>query len=754
MPDRLGEILIRQGLISADQLAQAVDVQRRKGGLLGEALVALGHVDEATVLRGLAEQYGVSYVTRKQVAENLVPKSFLAVVPLEEAERHLVFPVWYNKSSGELVLIVSDPTDRKTVESVRARTKVPVITTILALPSTIRAAIDKHYKGVHDAFERAHDDAAIRLPPPPPPSPTGKVAEGKITTPPVGGEWQEDVRRLAALRHGALTGSTHIGHVAAEVHETESPQGELVALFEPDATRAKAVRAFLQSEGYRVRPVTDRAQLAEVVGREAPAVFLVRDEVAKKDVGLLDWMVRTCPHAKVRRVDAFGQALVEEPGRVRQLLDSLIEALDKFLKGVTLDAGRAQTGPSLPRIARQVGQRMGLAMETLDELTIGAYMHQLARDEFSIPSIVDVTPQTDKNVLLEQVRIPIHWLVHLDIPVPADKVLAHVYERVDGTGFPEGLTGDEIPIAARILTAVIAFQRLAGDRIPDDKAEIAAAFRRLVDSRGKIFDPRVLNTFLEVLEKGLLLGEIEVDLDKVLIVDPDADFAESLANHLLTRQVRVLRAPTHAKARELIRGYQPELVVTEVHLPDGDPLAFLQPDAAGGGTPTVMFVTSEQSQATMGQALEKGAEDYVLKIVGEKVLLAKIERVLERVAAARSSRARGAQGGVAGRLSEMSLSDIIQILATSGKTARIGLTRGPDSGSIWLRDGNIVHAELGDVEGEEAFYGLIPWGDGEFQIDTGAIAPLETIDSGYESLILEGLRRLDEARADTFDEAG
>ncbi|MBK7972052.1 MAG: DUF4388 domain-containing protein [Deltaproteobacteria bacterium] len=445
---------------------------------------------------------------------------------------------------------------------------------------------------------------------------------------------------------------------------------------------------------------------------------------------------------------------MEEPGRVRQLLDSLIEVLDKFLKGVTLDAGRAQTGPSLPRIARQVGQRMGLAVDALDELTVAAYMHQLARDEFSIPSVVDVTPQTDKTVLLEQVRIPIHWLVHLDIPVQADRVLAHLYERVDGEGFPEGLTGDEIPIAARILSAVIAFQRVAGDRIPDDKVEIAAAFRRLVDVRGRLFDPRVLNTFLEVLEKGLLLGEIEVDLDKVLIVDPDADFVESLANQLLTRQVRVLRAPTHAKARELIRGYQPELVVSEVHLPDGDPLTFLTRDPAGGAVPVGMYVTSEQSQTTMGQALEKGAEDYVLKIVGEKVLLAKVERILERVAAARSSRARGAQGGVAGGLSEMSLSDIIQILATSGKTARIGLTRGQDSGSIWLRDGNIVHAELGDIEGEEAFYGLIPWADGEFQIDTGAISPLETIDAGYESLILEGLRRLDEARADTFDEAG
>ncbi len=747
MPDRLGEILIRQGLITPDQLAQAVEIQRRKGGLVGEVLVGLGHVDEATVLRGLAEQYGVSYVTRKQVAENLVPKSFLAVVPLEEAERHLVFPVWYNKSSGELVLIVSDPTDRKTVDAVRSRTQVPVITTILALPSTIRAAIDKHYRGVSDAFDRALDDSVIRLPPPPPLRP----AESKTAVPPVGGEWQEDVRRLAALRHGSLTGS----HPGTEAHEPESPHGDIVALYEPDAARARTVRAFLQSEGYRARPVIDREQLAELVAREPPQVFLIREEIAKREAGLTDWVQRLVPHVKIRSVGAFGEALVEEPGRVRQLIDSLIEVLEKFLKGVTLDAGRTQSGPSLPRIARQVGQRLGLGAAALDELTVAAYMHQLARDELAIPSVVDVAPDTDKTLLLEQVRIPIHWLVHLDIPVPADRVLAHLYERVDGEGFPEGRSGDEIPLGARILTAVIAFQRLAGDRIPDDKSEIATAFRRLVDGRGKLYDARVLNTFLEVLEKGLLLGEIDVDLDKVLLVDPDAEFAESLASHLLSREVRVLRAPSFAKARELIRDYEPELVVSEVHLPDGDPLAFLSgTGAAGAAGPTVMFVTAEQSQATMGQALERGAEDYVLKIVGEKVLLAKIERVLERVAAARSSRARAGQSGVSGRLSEMSLADIIQILATGGKTARIALVRGGDEGSIWLRDGTIVHAEAADEQGEEAFYRVIGWNEGEFQIATGAIAPLETIDAGYESLVLEGLRRLDEARAESYDEAG
>ncbi len=753
MRDRLGDVLLRQGLITQDQLDRAIEAQSQTGGLLGEALVALGFTDEATVLRGLAEQLGVSYVTRKQVAENLVPKSFLAVVPLEEAERHLVFPVWYNKSSGELVLIVSDPTKKDVVDAIRNRTKVPVITTILALPSTIRAAIDKHYKGVANAFDRALDDSAIRLPPPPPlGSPMTRSPEPKIGMPPVGGEWQEDVRRLAALRHG---GRAPAPVHAPEPHEAESPHGAVVALFEPDASRARAVRSFLQSEGFRVRPVTDREQVAELFSREPPAVFLVREEVARSDPGLVEWVERQPVQVKVRRVVSFGETLVEEPARVRKLLDAMVEILDKFLKGVSIDQGRAQAGPSLPRIARQIGQRLNLASEALDELSIAAYMHELAREELSIPSLVDVSAATDRTMLLEQVRIPIHWLVLLDIPVAADRVLSHLYERVDGSGFPEGRTGDEIPIAARVLTAVIAFQRLAGDRIPDDKGEIAAAFRKLIDGRGKLFDARVLNTFLEVLEKGLLLGEIDVGLDKVLIVDPDADFGESLSAQLLTRGVRVLRAPSFVKARELIRDYEPELVVSEVHLPDGDPLTLLAP-AGRKGTPgpTVMFVTAEQSQATMGQALERGAEDYVLKIVGEKVLLAKIERVLERVAAARSTQARAAQGGVSGRLSEMSLSDIIQILATSGKTARIALVRGGDEGSIWLREGNIVHAELGTEQGEEAFYGLIPWNDGEFQIDTGAAAPLETIDAGYESLILEGLRRLDEAHAGALDQAG
>ena len=79
----------------------------------------------------------------------------------------------------------------------------------------------------------------------------------------------------------------------------------------------------------------------------------------------------------------------------------------------------------------------------------------------------------------------------------------------------------------------------------------------------------------------------------------------------------------------------------------------------------------------------------------------------------------GATQGVAGRLAEMGLTDIIQVLGSSGKTARVDLRGEGLEGALWVRAGEIVHATVadGEVEGEDAFYQLIRLTTGEFSIE-------------------------------------
>ena len=99
-----------------------------------------------------------------------------------------------------------------------------------------------------------------------------------------------------------------------------------------------------------------------------------------------------------------------------------------------------------------------------------------------------------------------------------------------------------------------------------------------------------------------------------------------------------------------------------------------------------------------------------------------------------------------GSLAELQLPDIIQLVSVSGKTGIFHLTEGTQRGRIYLEDGRIVHAELADLEGEEAVYALAIWRKGEFRFDAGVVPANQTIQKSNTSLLMEAARRLDEWR--------
>ncbi|HEY0512435.1 MAG TPA: DUF4388 domain-containing protein [Thermoanaerobaculia bacterium] len=98
-----------------------------------------------------------------------------------------------------------------------------------------------------------------------------------------------------------------------------------------------------------------------------------------------------------------------------------------------------------------------------------------------------------------------------------------------------------------------------------------------------------------------------------------------------------------------------------------------------------------------------------------------------------------------GSLKELPLPDIIQLVSVSGKTGVFSLRRNGDStGEIYLRGGQIVHAHVGDLQGEEAMYELAIWPEGEFVFTPGQETQLTTIQKSNTNLLMEAARRIDE----------
>ncbi|MDD2273267.1 MAG: DUF4388 domain-containing protein [Desulfuromonadaceae bacterium] len=104
------------------------------------------------------------------------------------------------------------------------------------------------------------------------------------------------------------------------------------------------------------------------------------------------------------------------------------------------------------------------------------------------------------------------------------------------------------------------------------------------------------------------------------------------------------------------------------------------------------------------------------------------------------------QDGFVGAVSGLSLADIIQVKGGNRYSGCLAVEHAGNSGVIFFRDGDVVHAEQGQRDGEEAFYIIMGWAGGTFRSEPKILTTSRTIDQPTGFLILEALRRMDEAK--------
>jgi hypothetical protein len=104
--------------------------------------------------------------------------------------------------------------------------------------------------------------------------------------------------------------------------------------------------------------------------------------------------------------------------------------------------------------------------------------------------------------------------------------------------------------------------------------------------------------------------------------------------------------------------------------------------------------------------------------------------------------------GLKGSLAELPLADLIEMTSLGGKSGRLALfdEEGAAAGELAFRDGRLVGAVCGELGAEKAFYALLALKDGAFDFDPAAELGDESCDLPTASLLLEGMRRLDELR--------
>ncbi|HTR38312.1 MAG TPA: diguanylate cyclase [Bryobacteraceae bacterium] len=201
---------------------------------------------------------------------------------------------------------------------------------------------------------------------------------------------------------------------------------------------------------------------------------------------VLDYGYRTWSRAQAEHKEE----LAALHRRTLEILAVAIEAKDHTTQ---LHLRRVQT------YALEVGRELKLSESELEGLNVAALLHDIGK--LAIPDHILVKPGPLSPEEWEKMKthpaIGAEMLTRMRFPDSVAPIVRTHHEKWDGTGYPGGLKGEEIPIGARILSAVDFVDALASDRPYRRAIPLQEVMQRLAAQNGKSFDPRIV----EVLEK-------------------------------------------------------------------------------------------------------------------------------------------------------------------------------------------------------------------------------------------------------------
>ncbi|MGB3050407.1 MAG: HD domain-containing phosphohydrolase [Polyangiales bacterium] len=432
-----------------------------------------------------------------------------------------------------------------------------------------------------------------------------------------------------------------------------------------------------------------------------------------------------------------GGDLAVDPEVYLETLSVLVTLMEQ------LNPDRGAHSMRVARMCQQVCERVRLSKAQVQGILIAAYLHDVGVSTDSHSTPFDVAHDENKYDIAHRFySAPLRNLESVDLPKTAVDALRHRFERFDGKGFPERLSGKDIPLGARILAVAESFIDLTESKSNGLGRRVSAeeACDALEPHKGTSFDPAVVDWLRHIVLDDGLNTQIMSGRHRVLIVDPDPEETAVLEVQFAGQGYDVSIERSIKGALRSLDAETYDVVVSEVNLADGQGFELLELMRKNAHTQMpLMFVTSDRAQSSVNRGLELGAADYVVKPTSAAVVAAKAGRMIA------NSRAQKPGGrGVSGSLQEMALPDLIQMIANGRKNGILKVRDGASQGELMFQDGSIHDARFGELSGAEAVYGVLRLSEGDFTLEpqTAPVADVIGIPTHY--LLLEAMRRLDE----------
>ena len=232
--------------------------------------------------------------------------------------------------------------------------------------------------------------------------------------------------------------------------------------------------------------------------------------------------------------------------------------------------------------------------------------------------------------------------------------------------------------------------------------------------------------------------------ETILIVDADQKSQKVLEVSFKKAGHRVVISESVADAHEQIRLLQPSLIIADTSLPDGDGLEFcadLKFDPATKAIPLI-FLTEDRSLSDKMRALELGADDYLTKPIYIKEVITKADLLIQR--RAKELLTESDVEEFKGDLSDITMIDLLQTIEEERRSGSIRIQRGSRQGALFFRNGQVLDAVCGKLQGADAVYRMMIWSEGQFVISYHDNSRrIDYIEKSADEILFEGIRRIE-----------
>jgi response regulator RpfG family c-di-GMP phosphodiesterase len=540
--------------------------------------------------------------------------------------------------------------------------------------------------------------------------------------------------------------NTHPDCVEALRELESNPRYDLVLVLATpqESETLNAFRARVEATDPRIRFLVFDNLSTEVDETGAPTI--TTDQIALNAYELLELI------EEVFRVTTQRSAPVVLPTaeQLKECLTNAIITFTSLLEQKTFISGGNSS--FISTYAVSVAAHLGLPQVNVDEIGLAALLQDIGMVRVTGDPLLSegkVTEKTWRHIknhpsysinICNRMKIP--WEIR-------DIILAH-HEKYDGTGYPKGLQGREIPIGARVLSVVDSFFAMISNRPYRRALSKEEAVAELIANAGTKFDPEVVEVFVSVIKEKIFSGDAEVERPrKVALLDFDENVHSLLRLKLGKIGLQVLDIWDPNIAFAVLKQEKTDMVLLDIEFLSEMGLDFihwLKQDEHYQKVPLVLMASEHGPNEDVVVAMEIGADDFISKPLKPKEIVGKVNAILRKAKrqVAQSYSDPFSYEGIRGRLAEMNLFEIIQVLGHGLKTALVTLRDDSHEGKVYFVHGQIRHAVFENLAGPEAFVEILKMRRGNFMIEHGISTPTRSILQSNDSLLLQSMKQMDE----------